>query len=175
MDEGDQIVFTITATNNGPAQATNLRIDDILSNFFGLDSAVATVGNYSGSTWDIGSLSVGQTASLDLTITIQPGASGNNVINTLDNQSQDQTDLNITPDDRTENIIIGESTDLQVNVTIIDDPENDGVLAENQVFTYQIELVNNGPNDAENVVIDFFNPPQAVSYTHLTLPTTPYV
>jgi len=159
-DEGDQIIFTITATNSGPARATNLSIDDILSVHFNLDSAVATSGAYSGSTWTIGDLDSGQTETLTLTVTIQPGAGGNNVENRLENQSQDQTDLDITPSDLTENIIIGESTDLQVNVTIIDDPGNDNLLEENQVFTYQIELNNLGPNRAENISLDFFNPAQ---------------
>ena len=57
-----------------------------------------------------------------------PGSTGNNAcanlidVEAVRPEAQDQTDLDITPSDLTENVIVGESTDLQVLLTIIDDP-----------------------------------------------------
>ncbi len=160
VNEGDQVVFTIEATNNGPTQAKNVEIDDVLPALFTLNSQVSTQGVYAGSKWSIGTLNMGQTETLTLTVDVNPGASGQVIVNRLDNQSQDQTDLNIVADDLEEAVSVGINTDLQVLVTIIDDPGADEILEENQVFTYQIEVVNNGPNKAENLSMDFFAPPQ---------------
>ncbi len=160
VDEGDQVVFTIQVTNNGPAQAKNVEIYDILSTFFTLNSQVPTQGAYAGSKWSIGTLNMGQVETLILTVDVNPGASGQVIVNRLDNQSQDQIDLNIEADDLEETVVVGTNTDLQILVTIIDDPGADEILEENQVFTYQIEVVNNGPNRAENLSMDFFAPPQ---------------
>jgi uncharacterized repeat protein (TIGR01451 family) len=160
VNEGESIVFTITATNNGPAQVRNLEIDDILSTFFTLDSAVPTQGSYSAPAWIIGTLNNGQTETLTLNVTVNPGAAGQTIINRLENQNQLQTDTDITPSDLEETIVVGANTDLEVRVTIIDDPGADSILDEGQIFTYQIELINNGPNRAANLSLDFFSPSQ---------------
>jgi len=159
-DEGDLVTFTITANNNGPTRARNLEITDVLSSFFTLETQVASLGSYTGNIWTIGNLDSGANATLTLGVRVNAGASGQTIVNRLENQSMDQVDTNLTVDDLEETVIIGANTDVEVLLSIIDDPGNDGLLEENQVFTYQVSVRNIGPSQVTNYGLDVFNPSQ---------------
>jgi len=76
---GQTIVFTITATNNGPDAATGVTVTDILQSGYSYVSSTTTAGTYNSSTgiWTIGTLANG--ASAILTITVKVVAAGNYV------------------------------------------------------------------------------------------------
>ncbi|RLD38556.1 MAG: hypothetical protein DRI89_14230, partial [Bacteroidetes bacterium] len=64
---GDLITFTITVTNNGPDDATDVEVYDVLSPKLSFDSYTATGGTtYDENTglWDVGSLANGTTETL---------------------------------------------------------------------------------------------------------------
>jgi gliding motility-associated-like protein/uncharacterized repeat protein (TIGR01451 family) len=76
---GQNVVFTITATNNGPYDATGVSVTDILQNGYDYISSTTTTGTYNSTTgiWTIGNLNNGATAIL--TITAKVISTGNYV------------------------------------------------------------------------------------------------
>ena len=76
---GQNVVFTITATNNGPYDATGVSVTDILQNGYDYISSTTTTGTYNSTTgiWMIGNLNNGATAIL--TITAKVISTGNYV------------------------------------------------------------------------------------------------
>ncbi|MCH7415840.1 hypothetical protein MM213_20235 [Belliella sp. R4-6] len=63
---GEQVIFTITATNNGPSTDTNVIVEDVLSSGYTFVSAAPSVGTWSGSTWAIGNLANGASVNLQI-------------------------------------------------------------------------------------------------------------
>lgn len=71
---GDTIVFTLTASNNGPSDATGVIVSDPLPNGFVYVSDNSG-GGYNAATgvWTIGSLANGTSATLAITVTVAAG------------------------------------------------------------------------------------------------------
>ena len=91
---GSNVIFTITATNNGPSSVTGVSVNDILpSGYTYVSSSVpagTTYNNVSG-LWSIGNLNNGQSVSLLITATVNPTGS---LTNTANITSSNQPDLN---------------------------------------------------------------------------------
>jgi uncharacterized repeat protein (TIGR01451 family) len=66
---GDEVTFTITVRNNGPAAATGIEVEDDLPDELDFVSSSATQGAYDDGTdiWTVGSLLNGQSATLTIT------------------------------------------------------------------------------------------------------------
>ena len=75
-DEGDTVTFTVTVTNSGPAQATNVSIDDALPAGLTIGSATPSIGSYTAPTWTIGTLNNGASATLTIVADVDAGTSG---------------------------------------------------------------------------------------------------
>ena len=71
-ENGDQITYTITVTNNGPDATANVEVTDILPGGLLFNSATASQGSYSETTgiWSVGTLAGSSSANLDITVTI---------------------------------------------------------------------------------------------------------
>ena len=72
---GDTLTYELTATNQGPNIATQIKITDQLPSGVSLKAGVAPVaqqGSYNPATgiWDLGNLNVGQTVNLVITVTV---------------------------------------------------------------------------------------------------------
>jgi gliding motility-associated-like protein/uncharacterized repeat protein (TIGR01451 family) len=78
---GNNVVFTITVSNNGPNNATGVEVVDILQNGYVYVSSSATTGVYDPATgeWTIGNLNNGTSATLTITATV---VEGGNYVNT---------------------------------------------------------------------------------------------
>ncbi|TFG79789.1 MAG: DUF11 domain-containing protein [Chrysiogenales bacterium] len=78
---GETFNFTVTATNNGPATASGLKVTDSLPAGLTYDSYTASTGTYTSGTgiWDIGTLANGATATLQIGVS---GAAKGMVTNT---------------------------------------------------------------------------------------------
>ena len=74
--EGDTVTFDITVRNDGGAQATNVSLTDSLPagiTFTGNTTTAGTTYDQATGLFDIGTLNVGQTATLTLTGTVDVG------------------------------------------------------------------------------------------------------
>ena len=80
---GNDVVFTITAHNNGPKNASGVVIGDTLQSGYSYISSTATKGNYSPATgiWTIDTLANGATAVLTVTVKINASGSYSNTAN----------------------------------------------------------------------------------------------
>ena len=73
---GGNVIFTVTATNNGPSNATGVSVSDALPTGYTLVSATPSAGtSYVAGVWTIGALNSGASATLQLSATVL--ASGN--------------------------------------------------------------------------------------------------
>ncbi len=78
---GEEVIFTITATNNGPSKATAVKVTDVIQDGFTFVSALTNIGNWNGSEWTIGDLEKDEVAILDLTVKVNPSGTYVNTAN----------------------------------------------------------------------------------------------
>jgi len=147
-DEGQTITFTVTVTNNGPAQATNLVINDVLPAGLSFINATPSAGNWTSPNWTIGTLNNGGTETLTITATVDAGTGGTTITNTISN-AQDQIDINTTLDDNNESVTVNNDADIVLLKTV-----DDGTPDEGQIITFTVTVTNNGPAQAKNLVIN---------------------
>ena len=127
--EGETATFTIKVRNLGIGPLTNLQITDNIPAGLSLVSNFTITGNWSGNTWDIGTLNGGETAFLELEVqadeidTLPLLSLTNTAIN-----SQDQIDANTTPDTPSARIVVHNDYDNDGvrDITDLDD-DNDGI------------------------------------------------
>lgn len=139
-DVGDTITFIVTAHNNGPSDATNIRIQDLIPT--GINNIVITPskGSYdvASGIWTL-NLDAGETATLNLTGEITTLLAGKNTTNTA-------TLMGTT--NQTNATIYVPKADLYIQIT-----SNKNNPRVGETFTLTYKLGNNGPDDAQNVTI----------------------
>ena len=88
---GDQVTFTLTVTNAGPASATGVRVSDVLPAGLSFVSATASQGTYTAATgvWNVGTVTTATPATLTLTATV---VSAGAIANTASITAADQFD-----------------------------------------------------------------------------------
>ncbi|MFD1294658.1 gliding motility-associated C-terminal domain-containing protein, partial [Lutibacter holmesii] len=160
-NEGDIVTYTVTVTNNGTAEVTNLVVSDNLPIGLSYGAVTPTVGTWLAPNWTIGTLDSGVTETITIEAVVGPGTKGQVLTNTVSN-TQDQIDSNVTPDDDTESITVT-SLDLMTVKTVDNSTPNEG-----DIITYTIEVTNIlGGSDATGVkIIDVL--PIGVSYVSHT-------
>jgi uncharacterized repeat protein (TIGR01451 family)/gliding motility-associated-like protein len=152
---GDQAIFTVTVNNDGPSDATNLVVTDVLASGYSLVSANTTTGTYNSvnGSWTIGSLASG--ASETLTITADILSSGN-YANTAELTGLTETDTDSTPGNNSE------TEDDQQTVTPVPLPISDLLLRKSvdnlspfvgEDVIFSINLTNLGPSDVTGVQV----------------------
>lgn len=94
IEVGQTATFTITVTNNGPSNASNIQLTDLMPATLSGVTSSATLGSYNASTglWSLGGLASGASATLTLTGTAAAAASSSTVTNTTTAAAGDQTD-----------------------------------------------------------------------------------
>ena len=120
--EGQTIHYTVTVTNNGPAEATGISLEDILPG--GLDNEIVTPGagtSWSEPTWTIGTLSNGSSATLDIQVTVELGMAGFTITNPLTDLALDQTDNDVTPDTLSVDITVNDNAPGTCNIFVDQD------------------------------------------------------
>jgi len=150
--QGDTITYTITVTNNGPGNATGIQVIESLpidGVTFTLASATTSQGTFTAappvSVWDVGALAAGDSATLELSVTVEIASGA--VPNTATISAIDQPDSDPTNNEDQANIALG-GTDLAVT-KIADNP----APSQGDTVTYTVTASNLGPNDATGVVV----------------------
>ncbi len=143
---GQTATYTIEAQNIGSANATDVKVDDILPVGATYVSSTPT-GEYNSTTgvWTIGSLTKGSNRVLSVQVTL--GKKGS-VVNTatISGTNEDPTKLNNNTSTVTINVV--DIADLSLTKTV-----NKTVVNTGEEVEYTITVLNSGPNTATNVEV----------------------
>lgn len=155
-NRNQNVTFTVTLANGGPATATNTTVLDLLPAGFTYVSHTASSGTYTQGTgqWVVASLN--SAANATLTIVATPNSAGAKV-NTATVTASDQFDNDSTPgnqattpneDDTASVTVTPVATDLSVTKTVDDTSPEQG-----DTITFTITVSNTSSINATNVVV----------------------
>jgi uncharacterized repeat protein (TIGR01451 family) len=161
-DEGDGIVYTIVATNNGPDAAENVEITDALPSGVTFVSAVPAQGTYDSvsGVWTVGTLNVGASVSLTLNATVDVGSGGLTITNTVEVTAMDQEDADPANDDD-DAVIVVNGADVGVRKSV----DRSGPM-EGDTVIFTITVTNNGPRIATGIEVTDQLPSGVTYSTH---------
>jgi large repetitive protein len=152
---GSNFVYTLTLSNVGPSNATNVIVADQLPAGVTFVSAASSQGVFDNTTgvWNVGTVAASASATLQITVTLNAAGA---VTNSAQVTASDQLDP-----DSTVNNGIGNGEDDQVSVTtpqgIADLSVSNAVStttpAVGSTITFTVVLTNAGPDDATNVIV----------------------
>jgi uncharacterized repeat protein (TIGR01451 family) len=151
------VIFTISATNNGPSNATGVKVNDLLPAGLAYVSDVPSVGSYASATgiWTIGSLANGATATLQLTATVNRLESQ---VNQATSSGQGQADPKGSNNTATVRLNGAPLIDIQVTETV-----NNSTPGVSQNVIFLVTAKNAGPATANGVVLTS-NLPSGITY-----------
>ncbi|SFC41028.1 DUF11 domain-containing protein [Kaistella jeonii] len=165
---GSNVVFAITATNNGPIAATNVNVNDKLpSGFTYVSSSVTPVGTtYNSGTgvWAIGNMANGASLVLKITATVNSTATNNAGI------TGDETESNTANNSASASVSAFIESDLQVTKSV---DKISAPIGGNVAFT--IIAKNNGAANNTNVKVDDLLPTGFTYDSHVAPAGTTYV
>ncbi|HCT30888.1 MAG TPA: hypothetical protein DIW31_09175, partial [Bacteroidales bacterium] len=142
---GDNIIFTLTVTNNGPSDATGVKVTDNLpSGFTYVSDNGAGAYNDGTGIWTIGNLANSATTTLNITVTVNASGSYSNTATV----SGDQADPTPANNSDTSTPTPGALSNLAITKTVDNSTPNVG---SNVVF--RLTATNNGPSDASGVKV----------------------
>ncbi|HNS18399.1 MAG TPA: Ig-like domain-containing protein, partial [Bacteroidales bacterium] len=127
-NEGDIVTFTITVTNNGPAQANNVTLTDLIPDGLTptVNNGTVTQGTYNSGNgvWTVGNLALSASATLTIEGTVNVGQGGNTITNTTTAATSDQPDPTTVGDDLEESVEVNDwpIANDDVNATDEDTP-----------------------------------------------------
>ncbi len=153
---GNQLTYTLSVANAGPATATNLTVSDTLPTEVSLVSASGTGWSCSDNapavpttvTCTLATLAVGAANPISIVTTVDPSTiSGTALSNTA---SVTSTNIEVNPGDEndTEPTNVGTEADL----SLVKNDASDPVVAGTNV-TWTLSVTNNGPSDAQGVTV----------------------
>ncbi|WP_198314203.1 Ig-like domain-containing protein [Alkalitalea saponilacus] len=143
---GDEIIFTLTVTNNGPDKATEVEVTDILPNGFDHITNESTKGAYNPATgkWLTNEVLVGETISLTITVLVKEPGTGIQYTNIAKAESN-QFDPN--PEDNEVSIA---APARQSELAISKDIDKSMPFVYDEVI-FSITITNQGPHNATGV------------------------
>ena len=167
-DVGSTVIFTVTVTNDGPADASGVVVKDLLPPGFTYFTSSPTSGlyNYVTGVWNVGSIARGTNQSLDIYTTVNPPTGvADEYTNTTEIIASNLPDPDSTPNN---GITTEDDYDsLQIKVAVADLSLDKTVSNKNanvnEVVTYTIQINNEGPSTATGVAVEdmiplgFFN------------------
>lgn len=148
----DLIKWTIIVSNNGPNMATGVIVNDLLPKSVEYISSYLSKGFYNpvNGIWDVGNLNAGEKLQLNIVSKIVKTGDITNVVNVKGNEK----DSNLTNNHFEKSVHVKAAADLSIEKSVSKQEVNIDDLIE-----YVIEIINNGPDSAENIkVIELLNP-----------------
>ncbi|UTN02775.1 gliding motility-associated C-terminal domain-containing protein [Flavobacterium bizetiae] len=158
-DVGSTVIFTVTVTNDGPADASGVMVKDLLPPGFTYFTSSPTSGlyNYVTGVWNVGSIVAGTDQSLDIYTTVNPPSGApNQYVNTTEIIASNLPDPDSTPNN---GVTTEDDYDsLQIKVAVADLSLEKTVSNRNanvnEVVTYTIQINNEGPSIATGVAVE---------------------
>ncbi|MDJ0727541.1 MAG: GEVED domain-containing protein [Prochloraceae cyanobacterium] len=151
---GDTVTFTVTLTNSGPTDASNVQVRDTIP--AGLSNVVTNVstGSFTNGVWSVPSLANGTNATLTITATVDNTGT---IINTAEVIASDTIDPDSTPNN---NIAIEDDQDSASVTAIVPSADlsltktvNNATPTVGEPVTFTVTLTNSGPDTATNVQV----------------------
>ncbi len=150
---GNQLTYTMTVTNVGPSQATNVRLTDTLPSGVTFVSGTSTVGSASvtaatlGSGVVLGTMNPGASETVTVVVSVNGATRGafTNAATVTATEPEPTSDPN--PNTASTSTTATGSAVLAVTQT-----DNATVVAAGGFLTYVISIRNNGPSTATNIV-----------------------
>ncbi len=150
---GERITYTLTVTNAGPATATNVRVLELVPAGTTAISLTPNNPDYTGEFCSLGgscylgTVYTSTTATIQVVLQVDSDFGGSSLVNQA-HVSADQQDPNTANNFSETTTPVNTSADLSIAKSDMVDP----VLA-GDTLQYQIVITNNGPSDAQNVVV----------------------
>jgi uncharacterized repeat protein (TIGR01451 family) len=159
--QGQNVTFTVTLTNSGPSNATNVVVTDALPAGLTFVSATPSTGSYTSGTgaWSVASLASGASATLQVVALV--GGTGT-ITNTAEVTASDQPDPDSTPnnhnaaEDDQASASLGAAAPPSVSLTKSVTPS--GTQVPGTQLTYTVAFVNTGGAPATAFVLIDPNP-----------------
>ena len=150
--EGQKIQYSISVTNDGPADASQIIVSDRLPAGLTLGSVDPSQGRYEGSgLWVIGGLASGENATLTLEAEIESGTDGQTIHNIATVVAVEEEDSDLSNNSDSIDIVVGGTTEIDLAIT--QDCSTASVAAGGTlVFTLQIQ--NHSTSVATRVTLD---------------------
>lgn len=148
----DLIKWTIIVSNNGPNMATGVIVNDLLPKSVEYISSYLSKGFYNpvNGIWDFGNLNAGEKLQLNIVSKIVKTGDITNVVNVKGNEK----DNNLTNNHFEKSVHVKPAADLSIEKSVSKQEVNI-----NDLIEYVIEIINNGPDSAENIkVSELLNP-----------------
>ncbi|WP_340077138.1 gliding motility-associated C-terminal domain-containing protein, partial [Leptobacterium sp. I13] len=144
---GDNVVFTLTVTNNGPSDATGVSVTDNLPNGYTYVSDDGG-GAYTNGTgvWTIGNLNNGATATLNITATVL--VAGNYVNSATVTGNEPDPNPGDEADTATTTPVNTGGADLIMSKTVNNTSPNRG-----SEVVFFLTVINEGPENATGVIV----------------------
>ncbi len=147
---GQQLTYTLQATNYGPSNATAVTVSDTLPAGVTFVSATASQGttNFTNGvlTVDVGNLADGAGATTTVLVTIAPGTTG--VLTNTATITGNEPDPNLANNTSTVTTQVNAQADLAIVKAATPNPVEAG-----QQLTYTLNSTNNGPSNATGVTV----------------------
>ena len=146
---GSTFNYTITVTNLGSSAAQDVVVTDPLPDGLTLNNVVVTRGSWTTPLWTIGTLNVGQVASMSMTVTVDPSTTDGTQIYNVATVTSPTPDPNPNNNVDSVPIVVATYADLAIVKTTLQNT----VIAGEEI-TYQLTVTNHGPSDALNTVVN---------------------
>ena len=153
-DVNDNVIFTLTVTNEGPSEATGIQVLDQLPSGFTYVSDDGG-GAYASGTgiWSIASLANGNSTIINITASVNTSGDYINVAEVIahDQLDQDSTPNNTTPsEDDQDEVVVTPRQLVDVSVTKTADTNTPNIGGN---ISFTVTVTNDGPSDATTVVV----------------------
>lgn len=151
---GQVLTFTLTVTNNGPSNAGGIEVTDYIPQYLTNVTSADPAFDTSTGIWTVGTVNSGTSAQLIFTAEVDvKNSDPNSFFNTASITASGEADPDASNNTSSVPIKIG-GTDVAVGITVAPDP----TPAEGDTLTYTVTMTNNGPADADGIVVNALLP-----------------